>query len=61
MAKKEYARAALQFKNAAQLFPKDAEAEYQLALAYLAEGKLNEAVAALTRVAQLNPKHVQAQ
>lgn len=58
MARKDYARAALQFRNAVKLLPKDAEAEYQLGLAYLSGGDLNQAVAALFRATQLDPKHL---
>ncbi len=61
MAQKDFSRAALQFKNAVRLQPKNSQAEYQLALAYLAEGKLPESVSALTRVTQLDPKNAEAQ
>ncbi len=56
MAREDYARASLQFSNAVQLFPKDAEAVYELGLAYLADGKLNPGVAAVFRATQLDPK-----
>src|SRR5260370_17107065 len=59
--RKDYARAALEFKNAARLFPKDAEVEYQLGLAYLAEGRLTDGVVALTKATALDPKHAKAQ
>ena len=49
MSRKDYARAVLQFRNAVRLLPKDAEVEYQLGLAYLADGKLAEGVAAITK------------
>jgi len=61
MSRKDYARAVLQFRNAVRLLPKDAEVEYQLGLAYLADGKLAEGVAALTKATTLNPKHAEAQ
>lgn len=56
MARKDYARASLQFRNAVQLLPKDAQAEYELGLAYLAGGDLNGGVAAIFRATQLDPK-----
>jgi tetratricopeptide (TPR) repeat protein len=55
---KDYARATIQFRNAARLLPKDAEPQYQLGLAYLGAGDLNAAVAALFRATQLDPRHV---
>ena len=61
MDRKDYARAALEFKNAVRLLPKDAEAEYQLGLAYLADGKLTDSVGALTKATALDPKHAKAQ
>ena len=57
----DYARAVLEFRNATQLDPKNAEPVYQLGLAYLAAGDLNQAGAVLLRATQLNPKHEQAQ
>lgn len=57
MARREYARAVLEFKNAAKLTPKDAEILYQMGLAYLGEGNLNEGVAALFHAQQVDPKH----
>ena len=56
-AKKEYARAALEFKNAIQVLPKNAEAYYQLALAYLAAGDEGSAIPVLMKASQLDPKH----
>jgi Tfp pilus assembly protein PilF len=61
MDRKDYARAVLQFKNAAHLLDNDAEVEYQLGLAYLADGSFNEGVAAFVRATELNPKHAGAQ
>ncbi len=58
MARKDYNRAVLEFKNAAQALPKEAEPVYRLGLAYLAIGNLNQAVAALFRATQLDPQHV---
>src|ERR1017187_1095885 len=40
MAKKDYSRALLEFKNASGVMPKDAEPKYQTGLAYLALGDL---------------------
>jgi tetratricopeptide (TPR) repeat protein len=56
MEKKDYPRAILQFRNAAQAKPKEAEPYYQLGLAYLASGDLR-AVASLRKTIELNPKH----
>src|SRR5258708_16267194 len=61
MDRKDYARATLQFKNAVRLLPKDAEAEYQLGLAYLADRRLTDGIAALTKATALDPKHAGAQ
>jgi putative PEP-CTERM system TPR-repeat lipoprotein len=58
MRRSDYARAALEFRNAVQLMPKDPEPVYELGLAYLAEGNLDQAMAALFRVTQLAPNHV---
>jgi putative PEP-CTERM system TPR-repeat lipoprotein len=58
---KEYARALLEFKNAAKLKPKDAEPYYQMALTFLALGDARAAYANLLRATELNPKHVAAQ
>lgn len=57
VAQRDYARAVLQFKNASQLQPKDAETAYQLGLAYLGARDLNHAVASLFRATQLDPHH----
>jgi len=58
---KDYARAILQFKNAVQARPKQAEPWYQLALANQAAGDLRAAVACLRKATELNPKHAEAQ
>src|ERR1035437_5556456 len=58
--KKDPARAILQFKNAAQATPKNAEVYYQFALAYQAVGDFKLCVAALRKAIKLNPKHAQA-
>jgi tetratricopeptide (TPR) repeat protein len=61
MERKDYSRAVIQFRNAIQAKPRDAEPYYQLAMAYLAlrDGKL--AYANLLKAVDLNPKHQQAQ
>lgn len=58
---KDYARAILQFKNAARFKPADPEPYYQLGLAYLATGDLNSGAANLQKASELDPKHVGAQ
>ena len=55
--KKDPARAILQFRNATQATPKNAEAHYQLALAQLAAGDLRSGVASLRKALDLDPKH----
>jgi tetratricopeptide (TPR) repeat protein len=60
-AKKDYGRAVLEFRNAIKVMPQDAEPHYQLALTYLATGSAANAVAALRRATELNPKHAGAQ
>ena len=45
MGKKDYARAILEFRNAARLLPNSAEAAYQLSLAYLDSGDYGSGVA----------------
>ena len=59
--KKDYPRAILQFRNAVQAKPKEAEPYYQLGLAYLASGDLRKAVGYLKKTIELNPKHTGAQ
>jgi tetratricopeptide (TPR) repeat protein len=61
MQQKEYGRALLDFKNAVQALPKDAEPYYQLGLAYLANGDLKSASACFRKATELNPKHTGAQ
>ena len=55
--KKEYARAILEFKNAAKLQPKNAEVFYQLGQVYLDLGDYRTGVALLRHAASLDPKH----
>jgi len=61
MDKRDYARAAIQFKIAAQLSPKEAEPLYQLALVYLQIGDVPTAVEALLKAGQVDPKHTASQ
>jgi tetratricopeptide (TPR) repeat protein len=50
-------RAILQFRNAVQVTPRNAEAHYQLGLAYLAADDVLRGAAALRRALSLDPKH----
>ena len=61
MQKKEYTAAILDLKNAARLQPHDAEAFYQLGLAYLSSGNLRSAYGSLVHATELNPQHTAAQ
>ena len=61
MAKKDYARAALEFRSAAQAMPNDPEPYYQLGLASLSTGDGTMAIQAFRKILQLNPKHNNAQ
>jgi putative PEP-CTERM system TPR-repeat lipoprotein len=58
---KNYARAILEFKNAVQVKPTDAEPHYQLGLAYAAAGEPGGALVCFQKAAQLNPEHTGAQ
>lgn len=61
LAKQDYSRALLEFKNAAQAMPKDAEPYYQTGLASLGLGDTRNALANFNKATQLNPKHAGAQ
>ena len=61
MAKKDYERAALEFRNAARLLPDSAEPPYQLALAYFDSGDYRPGIAFLLHAAELEPHHTGAQ
>lgn len=61
MLRKDYARAALEFRNAVGLMPNDAEAHYQLGLAELDGGQLIAAVSEFRKATELNPGHAGAQ
>lgn len=58
---KKYAEAAIEFRGAIQVSPQDAEAYYRLGLAYLAMGNLMEAVPALVKAAEIDPRHAGSQ
>lgn len=60
LAKHDYPRAILQFKNAIQVKPKSAEAYYQLALAYAGANDVPTAVKCLWKSLQLDPKYTAA-
>jgi len=59
--KRDFARAALEFKNAAAVKPPEAEVYYQLGVAYSGMEDYRSALAAFRRSADLNPKHAAAQ
>jgi len=61
MLKKDYPRAVLEFRNAVQAMPSDAEAYFRLASAYLAMNNLVGAVGNLRKATELNPYHADAQ
>jgi tetratricopeptide (TPR) repeat protein len=58
--KKDYPRAIIDYKNAAQAMPKDADPYYKLGLAYLESRNLQAAVNALRKATDLNPTHAAA-
>ncbi len=59
--KKDYTRAILQFRNAIQAMPGDAEPYYQLGLTYLAAGNPGLAAGCFRKATELNPRHAAAQ
>ena len=61
LAKKEYLRALLEFRNASSVMPNNAEPYYQMGLAYLESRDLANAVRAFNKAIALNPKHPGAQ
>ena len=61
MASKDYARAVIEFRNAAQAASTDAEPYYQIGLALIETGDFGGAVAAFRKATQLNPSHSNAQ
>ncbi len=60
-AKKDYARALIEYKNASAVQQQDAEPYYRVALVYLQMDKPTDAFASLLKATQLNPKHSEAQ
>src|SRR3954453_9896133 len=61
MAQKDYSRAILEFRNAATVRPRDAEAYYQLGMASLISADPASAAGSFQRETGLNPKHLAAQ
>ena len=57
----DYVRAGLEFRNAIQAAPADAEPYYQLGMTYLGAGNRSLAVSCFRKAAELNPKHAAAQ
>ena len=57
LAKQDLARASLEFRNAAQAAPKDAEPVYQMALIAAARQDAKLEIRLLRRVLELDPKH----
>ena len=60
LAKKDYPRAILQFKNASKYMPNEAEPQYQLGMVAAATGDTSAAAEFLDRAVALNPKHLDA-
>jgi tetratricopeptide (TPR) repeat protein len=61
LAKKDYQRAILEFRNATQIRVQDAEPWYQLGVSYLAANQVGPAISALRKATELNPNHKYAQ
>ena len=61
LAKKDFQRAVLQFRNAIQAVPNDPEPHYQLSVAYLALGASVDAVNELKKAASVDPHHIPTQ
>jgi tetratricopeptide (TPR) repeat protein len=61
VAKKDYSRALLEFHNASNVMPRDAEPYYQTGLLYLETGGMAEALAAFRKATETDPKHAAAQ
>src|SRR5689334_7551222 len=59
--KQEYSRAILEFRNAAQAKPRDAEVFYQMGMAFCSMQDFASAVNAFKKAVQYNPKHFEAQ
>jgi tetratricopeptide (TPR) repeat protein len=58
---KDYARAILELKSAAQAKPRDPKPYYQLGLVYLETGDLQGAVSSLLKATEIDPKYAPAQ
>jgi tetratricopeptide (TPR) repeat protein len=61
LAKKDYQRALLEFRNASTAVPNDAEPYYQMGLVYLENRDFTNAARAIQRAIAINPKHLGAQ
>jgi putative PEP-CTERM system TPR-repeat lipoprotein len=61
LAKKDYQRATLEFKNAIAAMPRDAEPYYQIGLTFAGTRDLQAAVNMFRKALELNPKHAGAQ
>ncbi len=61
MAKKDYARAFLEFRNASRVMPQDGEPYYQVGLTYMAMGNVANGAEAFRKATELNPKDQRAQ
>lgn len=59
--RKDYARATLEYRNAVQVRPKDAEPYYRLGLLFEKMGNPRDAVTAYRQALQLSPQHAGAQ
>jgi tetratricopeptide (TPR) repeat protein len=59
--KQDYARALLEFRNAVKAVPEDAEAYYQMGLAFSGQGDLEKAFMAYKQALSIRPKHAGAQ
>jgi tetratricopeptide (TPR) repeat protein len=59
--KQDYARAVLEFRNAIRVSPEDAEAYYQLGVAFSGQGDLGKAFMAYRQALTIRPKYVEAQ
>jgi len=59
--KQDYARALLEFRNAIRILPQDAEAYYELGVAYSGQGDLGKAFMAYRQALTFRPKYVEAQ
>jgi len=59
--KRDYHRAVLEFQNAVQAMPRDAEARYELGLALAESGDVQRGFDNLRRAVELDPKNQQAQ